>query len=210
MGVGRFPQAIKLDHRLTHRSRLNEFGDPLYGLPRAPNRRPKRGHIAAVRLWRFHAGRDKSGAAAGLEHSKGLLCHLFTDRVEHDIAAAYNFRKILRVIVYYFVRSESLDIITVRRACRRDHASTEVFGELNGEACDPARAALNQDGLAAFELQRVGKSVDSREAGQRHGGGFDMRDGSRLLGDNGGFDGDLFGIGPFLARLKNAEDRIAD
>ena len=46
--------------------------------------------------------------------------------------------------------------------------------ELNGEACDPARPAMDQDRLAGLELQRLLDRAQRGEAGERQGGGVDV------------------------------------
>ena len=54
-------------------------------------------------------------------------------------------------------------------------AGADMLGELNGEACDPARPALDQDGLAALELQRILNRAQGREPDERQSGGVDVR-----------------------------------
>jgi hypothetical protein len=61
--------------------------------------------------------------------------------------------------------------------CRGDDAGAEMFGQLNGEARDTAGAALDQDGLAGFQLQRVLDRAERGEAGERERRGIDVRAG---------------------------------
>ena len=85
-----------------------------------------------------------------------------------------------------------------------------MLGELNGEAGDAAGAALNQDRLAALELQRVFHRIHRSEAGQRQGGGVHVRQTVRLLGDDRGLDRELFAIGAFPPGIEHAKYRVAD
>ncbi len=85
-----------------------------------------------------------------------------------------------------------------------------MFCELNGEGRDPAGAALDQDGLALFQFQRVLDGADRGQAGQCKGRGIDMRQGSRFLRDDGGLDRDLLGIGAFLPDVADREYLVAD
>ena len=91
-----------------------------------------------------------------------------------------------------------------------DHARADVLGELDGEGRDTARPALDQDGLAGLELQRVLDGADRREAGQRHRRGVDMRQRRRLLGDDVGANSDLLAVGSVAAGLEHAEHLVAD
>ena len=57
-------------------------------------------------------------------------------------------------------------------ARRGDDAGAEMLGERDGEAGDAAGAALDEDGLAALQLQGLLERDRRREAGERDGGGL--------------------------------------
>jgi hypothetical protein len=52
-----------------------------------------------------------------------------------------------------------------------------MLGELNGEARNAAGAALDQDGLAGFQLQRVLDRAECGETSERERRRVDMRAG---------------------------------
>jgi hypothetical protein len=52
-----------------------------------------------------------------------------------------------------------------------------MLGQLDGEARDATRAALDQDGLAGLQLQRVLDRAERGETGERERRGIDMRAG---------------------------------
>jgi len=61
-----------------------------------------------------------------------------------------------------------------------------MLGELHGKAGDAASAALNQDGLAGFEMRRI---FDRRQRGQADKAerrGFGVTERRRFLGDDRG------------------------
>ena len=86
----------------------------------------------------------------------------------------------------------------------------DMPGELDGEARDAARAALDEDRLAGLQLQRVLDRADRGQAGEGECRGVDMRQAGRLLGDDGGADRDLLGISAVAAALEDAEHLVAD
>ena len=92
----------------------------------------------------------------------------------------------------------------------RDDARADVLGELDGVARDAAGAALDQDRLAALELERVLDRVQRGQADQRQRRGVHVRQAVGLLRDDRGLDRDLLGVGALLARRQHAEHRIAD
>src|SRR5580704_11011269 len=187
-----------------------QFGNALHRLARARHRRSQPGDVAAIGFWRLGAGGDKGGAAARLEHGVGLLRHVAADRIEHGVAARHRAGEILRVVVDHLIGAEAAHIVDIRSAAGGDHASAEIFGELDGETGNTAGAALDQDGLAALKFQRVLDRIDRGQPGQRQRRGIDMRKPVRFLGDEGRRDCDLFAIGAFLAGAEHAEHRIAD
>ncbi len=210
MRVDRLRQAIELYFRDAYGSRLNQLCDALERAAAALNRRPQRGHVAAIGLWRLRAGGDERGAAARLEHGERALCHVSPDGIEDGVATGRHLREILRVVVDDLVRSETTHIVAVRRTRGRDDAGTDMFRELNGEAGDTTRAALDEDRLTRLELQRILDGADRGEPRERQGSRVDVRQSVGLLGDDGSRDRDLLGIGPFLARLANTEDSVAN
>ena len=85
-----------------------------------------------------------------------------------------------------------------------------MLGKLDGEAGDAARAALDQDRLAALELERVVDRIDRGEAGERERRGVDMREARGLLRHHLGLDRDLLGVGALLPGRQHREDLVAD
>src|ERR1019366_534968 len=138
------------------------------------NRGPERRHIIAIGLWRLRAGSNESGATARLEHREGFLRHVAADSIEDGGATGHNLSEILCVVVDDLIGSEVADIVTVRRACRRDHMGADMFCKLNGEAGDPARTALDQNRLPGLQFQRFLDGTYCREAGESQGGGVNM------------------------------------
>ncbi len=86
----------------------------------------------------------------------------------------------------------------------------DMLRKLNGEARDAAGAALNEDRLAALELERVLDRDDRGEADERQRGGIDVRECGRFLGDDGRADRDLFAIGALTPGIEHAEHVVAD
>src|SRR5262249_5553637 len=78
-----------------------------------------------------------------------------------------------------------------------------------GKAGDATRPALDQDRLAALELERILDRVYGREAGEGERGSIVMRQIARFPGDNCSLDGDLLCVGALLTSLADAEDCIA-
>src|SRR5262252_7081435 len=124
--------------------------------------------------WRSGRSRCSSRAAARLEHRERPLRHVPADRVKDGVAIFRHFSEILRVVVDDFIGSEAAHIVAVRRARGGDHMRADMLGELNGEAGDAARPALDEDGLPALELQRILDRAQGREPGERQGGSVDV------------------------------------
>src|ERR1039458_6088147 len=138
------------------------------------NWRPERRHIIAIGLWRLRAGSNESGATARLEYREGFLRHISADGIEDGVATGYNLSEILCVVVDDLIGSEVADIVTVRRARRRDHTGADMLCKLNSEAGDPARSALNQNRLAGLQFQRFLDGTYCRETGKSQGGSVNM------------------------------------
>src|SRR5262249_51897888 len=208
MRLGSIGQAINLDLRRAHRAYLDELRDAFEMPPGAPNRRSQRLDVIARRFRRLRARRDEGGPTARPEHRERPLCHLAADGIEEGIAIGHHLREIDRIVVDDFVSAEAAHVIVVGCARSRDHVGADMLGELNGEAGDPARPALDQNRLARLEFQRVFEGTQGREPGERQGGGVDVRHRRGLLRDNCGLDRNLLGISALLARFANAEHRV--
>jgi hypothetical protein len=91
-----------------------------------------------------------------------------------------------------------------------DDARTDVPGKLDGEAGHATGTAVNQDGFAGLKLQRVLDRHERGKTNQAERCGVPMRQGIRLARHDVGLDGDLFGVGAFLAGAAHAEHGIAD
>src|SRR5664280_1503308 len=135
---------------------------------------PERRHIIAIGLGRLRAGSNESGATTRLEHREGFLRNVAADSIEDGITTGHDLSEILCVVVDDLIGSELADIVTVRRARRRDHTGADMFCKLNGEAGDPARTALNQDRLAMLQFQRFLDGTYCRETSESQGGGVNM------------------------------------
>src|SRR5262245_19811760 len=98
----------------------------------------------------------------------------------------------------------------VCRTRGRDHASTDMLGKLDGKARDTPRPALDQDGLAALQLQRILDRTQGREAGEGERGSVVMGQVARLLGNDRSLHGDLLRVGALLTSFADAEDCIAN
>ena len=85
-----------------------------------------------------------------------------------------------------------------------------MLGELNGEARHAASTALDQDRFALLQLQGVFDGAQSREANERQGRGFDMRERRRLLRNDGRANCQLLDIGAVAAGFQDAEHLVAD
>ena len=70
------------------------------------------------------------------------------------IAAADGAGKILRVVVDDFIGPEATNIVAIAGAGGGDHPSADMLGELDRKAGDAAGAALDEDRLAALQLER--------------------------------------------------------
>src|SRR3984957_6278850 len=209
LGVRDLRQAIELDLGHADDALLVEVGDALHVAARTVDGGPQRGHVAARRRRGLGAGCDESGAAARLEHRKGLHRHVAADRLEHGVDVLHELGEILRLVVDHLVGAEAAHVVEVRAAGGGDDARADVLGELDREARDAAGAALDQDGLAALQRERVLDREEGGEAGERERRGVDMRQRVGLLGDDGRLDGELFRIGAFLADVEHAEHRVA-
>jgi len=100
-------------------------------------------HIAARRFGRLRAGSNKGCAAARPEHRERGLRHVAADRIKDRVAVGNRLGKIAGVVIDDLIGAEAAHIVTVRRARRGDHAGADMLGELDGEAGDAARPALD-------------------------------------------------------------------
>src|SRR5947199_10171975 len=96
----------------------------------------------------------------------------------------------------------------VARARGRNDACAKMPGERNGEAAYAASAALDQDRLAALELQRLLEGDDRREPGERNRCRLHVAQALWLVRDDRLADGDLFRVAAFARHLADAEHRI--
>ena len=163
MGIRRLGQTIELDLRDTYGSRLEQFDDAFERSAGAADRWPQRDDVIACRFWRLRPGSDKGRPTAWLEHGERTLRDVPADGVENRVAIPHGLSEIDHVVVNDFIGSEAAHIIMIRRARGRDHAGADMLGELNGEARDSARPALNEDRLARLELLRV---IDGAQRGK--------------------------------------------
>src|SRR4029077_2866515 len=118
-------------------------------------------------------------------------------------------REVLGIVVDDLIGAEAAHVVTVRCARRGDYASTNLLGELNGEAGDAARPTLDEDRFSAVQLQRLLDGAQRGEARKCQSCGVDMRQPVGFLGEDDRLDRNLLGIGALLARCANAEDLIA-
>src|SRR4029079_19561555 len=97
------------------------------------------------------------------QHRKRFRCHLAADRVEDSVAAFDYANKVLRGVVDDFIGAQVADIVDIAGAGGAYHARADMFGKLDREACDAAGTALNEDGLAALQLE---SGLDGDDGGQ--------------------------------------------
>ena len=171
--------------------------------------RPQRLHIRSRRRWRRPSHSHRSETAAGLEDRKTARGDVAADGIEYRVNALHDFGEVLRAVVDHLVGAELAHIVMVRRARGGNNAGAEVLCERDGEAAHPARAALDQDRLAALQFQRVLEGHQRGEPGQRHRCALHVAQLLRLAGDDRLADGDLFGVRAFARHLADAEHRIA-
>src|SRR4051795_3805204 len=155
MCVAGFRQPIELDLGSSYRPRLEQLSDPIEMPPGAAHGRPEGLYVVAIRLGRFCARRDEGRAAARLEDREGALGNVPADGIEDGIAIGHELGEITGVVVDDFIRTDVTQIGMVRQTRRRDDMGADMFGELDGEAGAPARAALDQDRLTRLQFQRV-------------------------------------------------------
>src|SRR5215470_15393802 len=94
MSIGSLGQAISSDLGRAYSAGLIELHNPLERPATASDRRPQRGDIGALRLWRLCARSDEGRAAARLQHREGPLRHVAADRVKHGVAIGNRLREI--------------------------------------------------------------------------------------------------------------------
>ncbi len=175
MCIAGFRQPIELDLGSSYRPRPEQLGDPIEMPPGASHGRPEGLYVVAIRLRRFCARRDEGRAAAWLEDREGALGNVAADGIEHGIAIGHELGEITGVVVDDFIRADVTQIGMVGQTRRRDDMGADMLGKLDGEAGDPACAALDQDRLPRLQLQRILDRTHGRQAGERQGGGIDMR-----------------------------------
>jgi hypothetical protein len=120
--------------------------------------------------------------------------------------ATADLREVLGIVVDDLIGAEAAHVVTVRCARRGDYASTNLLGELNGEAGDAARPTLDEDRFSAVQLQRLLDGAQRGEARKCQSCGVDMRQPVGFLGEDGRLDRNLLGIGALLARCANARE----
>src|ERR1700720_2707993 len=116
--------------------------------PVASDVRPQGYNVAAVRLRRLCSRGDKGCPAAWFQHSERPLRDISADGIEDGVAVSHDLGEIHCIVVDDLIGTNFAQIIMVRRACSRDHASTQMFCQLYGKARDTARSTLDQDRLA--------------------------------------------------------------
>src|SRR5262245_28932994 len=175
MGVRSLGQPIELDLGRANSACPIELDNTFERSTTASNRRSQRRDIGAFRPWRLRARSNEGRSTAGLEHRKGSLRHVASDRVEDCVAVGNHLREITSIVIDNFIRPERSHIGMVRRTRSRDHAGTNMPGKLDGKAGNAPRATLDQDGLAALKFQRILDRTKGREAGEGERGSIVMR-----------------------------------
>ena len=103
----------------------------------------------------------KAARPPGLSTAKDF-CATSPPTVSNTASQRHDLGEILRVVVDDLVGAEAAHVVEVGRAGGRDDARADMLGELDGEARNAAGAALDEDGLAALELERVLDRADAR------------------------------------------------
>jgi len=155
------------------------------------------------------SGRGEAGAL-GTKDREALQGDVAAHRVEDRVAAGNELREVLRAVVDRLVRAERAHVAVVRRARGRDDARAEEPREREREAPDAARAAVDEDRLARFQLERVLDRDERREAGEPDRRALRVGQARGLPREDLLPDRDLFGVGAFARNLAHAEHRVAD
>jgi hypothetical protein len=84
-----------------------------------------------------------------------------------------------------------------------------MFRKRDREAADPACAAMDEDRLAALELQRLLERDHGREPGERDRGALHVREPLGLARDDRFANRESLGVGAFARHFANAEYLVA-
>src|SRR5262245_10192947 len=85
-----------------------------------------------------------------------------------------------------------------------------MFAQLDGKARHTAGPALDENGLATLELERILDGHQRCQANECEGGGLDVGEGAGLAAKNGGFFRNLLGVGAIASCRQYAEYGVAN
>ncbi len=218
---------MRLPRRFERKARVNDRPD-LAGFDQRPDllaqhparSRPSRRPCAAARACKgsatsLAAARTGDFRPAALRGQRRVALQIGrADHVEHDVdAPARRERlrlgeKILRPVIDRELRAELAAKGAFLVGARRRHdPRAERFGELDRDRADPARSAMNEQGLAGGEAPAREHVVMDREDRLRQGRGFDGVEAARKFEAERGLGQRIVGV---AARAEKRADRVAD
>src|SRR5438477_4100996 len=184
--------------------------DPVEMRAVAVDLRPQRLGVGTRRGRSARARGDGREAPAGTKDREALQRDVSAHRVEDRVAAGNELREVLRAVVERLVRAEPAHIAVVRRARGRDDARAEEPREREREAPDAARATVDEDRLARFQLERVLDRDERREAGEPDRRALHVGQARGLPREDLLPDRDSLGVGAFARYFAHAEHRVAE
>src|SRR5262249_9137614 len=105
---------------------------------------------------------------------------------------------------------EACNVVSVGGAGRGDDTGTDMFAQLDGKTRHTAGPALDENGLATLELERILDGDQRCQANEGEGRGLDVGESMRLAAKNGGFFRNFFGVGAIAPCRQYAEYGVAN
>src|SRR5262245_21516768 len=193
-----------------YRVRRMQFQNALKVWPVTTNCGAQRLHVGARRDGRGAARGDEGGAPTRLEDRKRARGDIATDSLEHGVHIGHDFGEVLLVVVDDLVGTEAGDVVAVGGTGRGDDVGADMFGELDGKARHSTGAALDENGLATLELERILDGDECRQANEREGRGLDVGESVRLAAKNSGFFRNFLGVGAIAPCRQYAKHGVAN
>src|SRR5579862_7862284 len=126
----------------------------------------------SLRLFLVRRRRDRDQRATRFENPIGLGLRFSTHSIQNNIYVVQYSRKVGGPIINHLICTEASDQFSIgsRRSC--DHAGSEVFGKLDGEASDTPCAGMHKDRLPSFKACSFEKSLPRGSSSCRQAGAF--------------------------------------
>lgn len=141
--------------RHTHRTCRLQMNDALEMRAIAADCRAQGPYVRARRGRSLGTRSDESNAPARSHDRERALCHLAADRLEDRVDVLHHAGEVVLVVVDDLIGAEALDVSVVDRARGGDDTGTNMLGELDGKSGDATGAALNENGFAVVQLDRI-------------------------------------------------------